>query len=387
MDKLAFVDRLEALKNKAIDLFRGRFGDDPALTVAAPGRVNLIGEHTDYNDGFVFPVAIDRWVVLAVSQSPDASKVWSEGYVAPAVFDAGEESPTTDWARFPSGCAWILRRHGHEVLNINGAVVSDLPTGAGVSSSAALELAFLTAWNSLEELGHDPETLALFGQQCEHEFVGVKCGIMDQLASALGRVGHALLIDTKTLEVSPTPIAPGLQIVLCDTNHPRSLGVTAYNERRRECEEAARDLGVSCLRDATLGDLDGTYPDGGGVKGRRARHVITENERCVHFAKALAADDRSAMGALMRASHESLRDDYEVSCQELDWMAESAWKSAGCVGARMTGAGFGGACVALVESDRLDAFVRDAGKGYVERSNGLEPTFLACRAVDGAGTI
>lgn len=387
VDNLNLVDRLAQLVSRATSLFRENFGDDPSVIAQAPGRVNLIGEHTDYNDGFVFPAAIDRRVVVAAAPSPDASKVWAESYDQPAVFDVDHERAIEGWAKFPSGCAWILERHGHDLTNINAQVVSDLPTGSGVSSSAAIELAFLTTWNAMDGLGLPPLTLALHGQQCEHEFVGVHCGIMDQAASALGKAGQAMLLDTRTLEVEYRPIPAGLEIVLCDTNKKRSLDVSAYNDRRRECQEAARDLGVESLRDATVEQLKGTYAQGTGVKTRRARHVLTENERCVQLAKALAESDKAEIGRLMQASHVSLRDDYEVSCQELDWMAESAWESTGCVGARMTGAGFGGACVALVESDRLDEFLKDAQRGFVDRSNGLEPTFLVCQAADGAGTI
>ncbi len=381
------VADLEKLKESAASLFQERFGEAPALFAYAPGRVNLIGEHTDYNEGFVFPAAIDRHIVVAASWSPDASKVWSEAYGSPAVFKSGQESPMHDWARFPAGCAWTLARAGHTVSDINAAVVSDLPTGAGVSSSAAMELAFLTLWNRLDLLGLESKELALLGQRCEHEFVGVHCGVMDQMASALGRRGCAMLLDTRSLRVEYQPIPDGLEIVLCDTNKARSLDVSAYNQRRAECEQAARELGVDSLRDATLVLLDGTYPQGTGVSYLRARHVLTENERCVRFAKALAEGDLAEIGRLMKASHESLRDDYEVSCAELDWMAEAAWAADGCVGARMTGAGFGGACVALVESDRLDGFLGDAEKGYRERSNGLEPRFLTCQTAEGARTL
>ncbi|MEX2243382.1 MAG: galactokinase [Fimbriimonadaceae bacterium] len=378
-------DSLKVLKDRAVSLFRSKFGNGPEAVVAAPGRVNLIGEHTDYNDGFVFPAAIDRRIVVAASASPDTSKVWTEGSARPAVFDAGWEREAKGWGRFPAGCAWTLLRDGHSVGNINAAVVSDLPSGIGVSSSAAMEMAFLTLWNHLDGLGLDPTHLAKLGQAVEHRFIGVQCGIMDQLASALGREGHAMLLDTRSLLATHVPIPEGMEIVLCDTNKRRALGVTAYNERRAECESAAKSLGVGSLRDATMEMLDGTVPHLGAVIKRRARHVISENERCLRFAQALSDCEEGAIGTLMRASHESLRDDYEVSCPELDWMAESAWSAPGCVGARMTGAGFGGACVALVKSDMLNGFLEEAEKGFREMSNGLEPRFLVCRAAAGAG--
>ena len=378
---------LAGLVERARALFRARFGGEPLLFTAAPGRVNLIGEHTDYNEGFVFPAAIDRHVVVAASPAPDASKVWSESYQEPAVFDAARESPMHGWARFPSGAAWTLARSGHPPTNLNAAVVSDLPRGAGVSSSAAMELAFLTLWNALDGFRIDPMGLAVLGQRTEHEFVGVQCGLMDQMASALGRAGCGMLIDTRSMEVSYRAIPPTLQIVICGTNKQRSLDVSAYNQRRRECEEAARDMGVSSLRDATLSMLDGTFPGVRTVKAKRARHVLKENERCVQFAEALEKGDFERIGGLMKASHESLRDDYEVSCHELDWMAESAWTAQGCVGARMTGAGFGGSCVALVEAGKVRGFFQETERAYMGRSGGLEPTFFACIATDGAHRI
>ena len=385
-DKMTLVRTLQELIQSARAGFRERFGDDLTIVAWAPGRVNLIGEHTDYNEGYVFPAAIDRFVVVAAAPAPDASKAWSAGLPEPAVFDTAAVSPMHGWARFPSGCAWTLLREGRSPTNINAYVASNLPTGTGVSSSAAIELAFLTLWNELDGLGLNPKTLALLGQRCEHEFVGVHCGVMDQMASALGREGCAMLLDTRSLEATYHRIPEGLEIVLCDTNKPRSLDATAYNDRRRECAEAARSMGLRSLRDATMASLDGTFPQKSGVQYLRARHVISENERCLGFAQALEHGDRGEIGRLMRASHESLRDDYQVSCAELDWMAEAAWAARGCVGARMTGAGFGGACVAFVETESLEVFVRDAETGFKSRSDGHEPGFLVCRAAAGAGT-
>ena len=378
---------IEDLVARASAGFRDRFGEEPETLACAPGRINLIGEHTDYNDGYVFPMAIDRHIVVAASSSPDATKVWSESYEEPSVFDTAVVRAGHGWGRFPSGCAWVLGDHGHATDNLNAFVASDLPTGAGVSSSAALELAFLTLWNVRGGLGLTPLELAKLGQECEHRFIGVKCGLMDQMASALGREGHAMLIDTRSNRVEYVPLPWGLTIVLCDTGKPRSLDTSAYNQRRTECEEAARLLGVKSLRDVTPEHLEGTFPQGGGVVYSRARHVVVENQRCVQFASALKDGDLAKLGQLMQASHASLRDDYEVSCPELDAMAEACWESRGCVGARMTGAGFGGACVSLVESERLDAFLGDAEKGYRDRTNGPEPSFLPCQAAQGARVL
>ena len=388
LDRLSGVAGLESLASRARDLFTDRFGASPQVVSAAPGRVNLIGEHTDYNQGFVLPAAIDRHVAVAASRSGSESEVWSEGFEAPALFSVGREQGMAGWARFPSGMAWTLARAGLAVSSdIQAATASDLPAGAGLGSSAAIELAFAVVWNELDGLGLGNKELALLAQRCEHEFIGVMCGAMDQLASALGRRGQAMLLDTRSLTTEYKPIPEGLKIVLCDTGRGRSLGSTAYNERLAECEAICRDLQVQSLRDVTVGRLDGTYGDRNSVKYRRARHVLTENQRCAMFSEALDRSDHGAIGRLMEESHSSLRDDYEVSCAELDAMAESARLAPGCIGARMTGAGFGGACIALVEAGRADEFASLAGAGYRERTAGLEPAFLACIAADGARLI
>jgi galactokinase len=265
-------------------------------------------------------------------------------------------------------------------------VSSDVPIGSGVSSSAAIELAFGVAWNELAGLGLSNIELAKAGQRCENGFIGLQSGIMDQMASAMGRGGHALFLDTRSLEIEYAPIPHGLTIVICDTGKPRALTDSAYNERRAQCEAASVAMGVATLRDATLADLEAQRPVMDPVIYRRAKHVITENARCQDFKKVLDAGDIEAIGVLMRASHESLRDDYEVSSPELDAMAEAAWVAPGCVGARMTGAGFGGACVALVREDLLAQFVQSASVAYTASSS-LAGQFLPCKAVDGARAL
>ncbi|MCH8978955.1 MAG: galactokinase [Armatimonadetes bacterium] len=379
---------LESLVSRARGLFSERFGGSPEVVSVAPGRVNLIGEHTDYNEGFVFPAAIDRHVVVAARRADSASEVWSEGFKEAARFSVGEEREMAGWARFPCGVAWTLVRAGFEVRSeIEAVVASDLPVGSGLGSSAAIELAFAGLWNELDGLGLGGKELALLAQRCEHEFIGVKCGVMDQLASSLGRQGQAMLLDSRSLEVEYKPIPKGINIVLCDTGKGRSLGSTAYNERLAECQAVCRDLQVQSLRDATLDRLRGTYEDRSSVKYRRARHVLTENQRCVMFSEALDRSNYGAIGRLMEESHSSLRDDYEVSCAELDAMAESARLAPGCIGARMTGAGFGGACIALVEAGKAEEFASAAGAGYRKRTDGFEPAFLTCTAADGARLI
>jgi galactokinase len=269
---------------------------------------------------------------------------------------------------------------------LKAVVTSTVPIGSGVSSSAALEMAFGVVWRSLADLDIANPELARLGQLCENRFVGVNSGIMDQMASAMGRDGAAMFLDTRTLHIEYAPVPRDLAIVLCDTLKPRALTASAYNERRSQCEEAARIMGVSALRDADLDTLSAAKDSLGELAYRRARHVISENERCVQFKQALASEDRERIYRLMRDSHESLKEDYEVSCPELDAMAESAWGAYGCVGARMTGAGFGGACVALVESAKLDAFVSELLSAY-DRRTGLGGEAMPCKPVRGAHVI
>ena len=367
-------------------LFRERFGSSPTVVAVAPGRVNLIGEHTDYNDGFVFPVAIDREVWVAAMPNDGDSVLWSREMGEAPRFDVQTVEPGVPvaWAKYPAGTGWVLRE-GHVLPNLKAAVASDVPMGSGVSSSAALEMAFAVLWNRLGDLGLGNSELAKRAQRAENRFVGVNCGIMDQMASAMGRADSALFLDTRSLEIRYAPIPKQLSIVLCDTGKPRALTESAYNERRLQCESAARKLGVPALRDTDLDALEraqGLDP----VEFRRARHVVTENARCESFLEALNAGDLEGVGYLMRESHQSLRDDYEVSCAELDAMAEAAWSSPGCVGARMTGAGFGGACVALVRESEVGAFQRAVLHAFAV-STGREGNAMVCRAVDGARVL
>jgi galactokinase len=278
--------------------------------------------------------------------------------------------------------AWALRDRG-PIPNVQAVVSSEVPIGSGVSSSAALEMGFGVLYSELAGIALEGKELARLGQKDENEFVGVKTGIMDQMASAMGRRGHAMFLDTRSLEIQYAPIPDELVIMLCDTKTPRSLTTSAYNERRSQCERAARILDVKALRDATLDKLESHKNLMSVTDYRRAKHVITENDRCRKFLAALKSNQISELGPLMQLSHESLRDDYEVSSRELDLMAEASWKAPGCVGARMTGAGFGGACVALVEKKEADAFVNQVNLAY-EKASGLKGEILRCLSVDGA---
>lgn len=368
----------------AIDLFHARFGGEPTLRARAPGRVNLIGEHTDYQGGFVFPIAIDREIEVVARPTDGPTRLVSDRTGDGAPFDARTAEPGTveGWAKYVAATAWAMRRE-HPVTNIEAAVVSTVPMGSGVSSSAALEISFAHLFARLA--GREPEAkpLALHAQYGENEFVGNKCGIMDQTASAAGVEGHALFIDTASLEISPAPLPPGTVVVLLDTGVARAADDWRhYNARRAACERASRALGVKWLRDAGPEDVRAKAWMLGPETARRALHVTGENARCLAFRDALAASNADLAGTLMRASHESLRDDYAVSTPELDAMAESAWASPGVVGARLTGAGFGGACVALVREESVAEFQKAVLQNYQVRTN-REGTAMVCRAVQG----
>jgi len=366
--------------------FFDRFGYDPAVIATAPGRVNLIGEHTDYNDGFVFPAAIDRGLMLAASIREPQSDLLSAQLGEGEAFEITKTFPgfTTSWSQYPAGMGWAIQEYTEQQLpNLNAYVDSFIPIGSGVSSSAAIELAFGVVWSFLAKLALDNRELAKLGQICENKFVGVNSGIMDQMACALGKENNAIFLDTRTLEIEYVPVPENLAVVLCDTKKARALTSSAYNERRSQCEEACAAMGISKLRDADLRMLYSVKSRLSDVVYRRAKHVITENDRCIQFKGALNRGDLDTIGLLMKDSHNSLRFDYEVSCEELDTMAQAAWAAPGCVGARMTGAGFGGACVALVEAEKVSEFTKSVLDIY-NLATGLHGEVMACRIVDGA---
>jgi galactokinase len=335
----------------AVRLFGSRFGGAPEGVWRAPGRVNFIGEHTDYNDGFALPFAIGPGVCVAAAARED-------GLVALSSRQYGEEVVTVSpgalapggvagWAAYPAGVAWALRSAGHRVGGASLAVDADLPAGAGLSSSAALECATGLALAELYRLAVTRQELAAFGRRAENDFVGVPTGLMDQLAVLLGQAGHALLLDCRTGTGTPVPLDPagaGLALLVIDTRARHELTDGGYAARRRACEDAARALGVRSLRDvASVGDL-GRLTD--PMLRRRARHVVSENRRVLEVAGLLRAGQLGRVGSLLTASHASLRDDFEVSWPEADAAVEAALQ-AGALGARMTGGGFGGSVIAL----------------------------------------
>jgi galactokinase len=372
-------------RERVVREFAARHGAPAAFIARGPGRVNLIGDHTDYNDGFVLPMAIDRAVWIALRPRRDGQVVvYSVDFGETREFDSADEARRDDgWVEYIRGVAWALGQSGRPVCGWDGVTMGDVPVGAGLSSSAALELAAARAFAASCSATWEPAEMALLAQRAENEWVGVNCGIMDQLISATGEAGHAMLIDCRSLETRAVPLPRGATVVILDTATRRGLVGTAYNERRSQCEAAAAVFGVPALRDVDLATFERRGPELNSVTRRRARHVITENARVLDAAEALTAGDVHTVGRLMTASHESLRDDFEVSRDELDIMADLASALPGCYGARMTGAGFGGCAVALVDGALASAFSCDVAQEY-ERATGLRPAIYVCTAAQGA---
>jgi galactokinase len=372
-------------RQRVIEAFRSWFGEAPAALVRAPGRVNLIGEHTDYNDGFVLPLAIDRVVWIALRpREDDRVQVQSLDYGEVGSFALSDfQLRSRGWLRYLQAVAWALGESGHRLRGWEGVFAGDVPIGAGLSSSAALELATARAFCAVAAIAWDPRTMAVLSQKAENQWVGVNCGVMDQMISAAGTAGHALLIDCRSLAAQAVPMPEGTAVVVMDTATRRGLVDSAYNERRRQCEDAARFFGVPALRDVEPVEWKARSQRLDPQSRMRARHVITENARTQAAAEALRQGDPRRVGELMDLSHASLRDDFEVSCDELDRMVEAAREHPGCYGARMTGAGFGGCAVALVDQAAAEGFVCETAERY-RTATGLRPTLYVCRASQGA---
>jgi galactokinase len=325
----------------------------------APGRVNLIGEHTDYNDGYVLPFALPQVTAAAALPADGEWTVCSEGHDGAVSFgpDALKPGGVTDWAAYVAGVAWALRDSGSPISPARIAIASDVPVGAGLSSSAAIECAVMAALCDLDGASIPDQSRVRLAQRAENEFVGAPTGIMDQSASTLSRTGHALFLDCRTLDVEHIPFdvaAAGLAVLVVNTNAPHRHVDGEYADRRAVCEAAARTLGVRALRDVSVADLPGVVSRLDEVAGRRVRHIVTENQRVLDTVDLLRAGDIAAIGPLMTASHESMRDDFEITVPEVD-TAVSAALGAGAYGARMTGGGFGGCVLALVDGSRADA--------------------------------
>ena len=371
--------------------FTKLFSAPPDHIFRAPGRVNLIGEHTDYNDGFVLPIAIDREVLIAARKRDDhmVRMVALDFADARAEFSLDapiEHDAKQKWSNYIRGVAWALQQRGLKLSGVDLAIHSNVPVASGLSSSAALEVCAATMFREICGLEIGDLEIVRLCQRAENEFVGVKSGIMDQFISALAQENSALLIDCRDLSYQSVPLPSGVRFVVCDTSKRRGLVDSEYNTRRSECEQAARFFGVRALRDVTLAEFSQREKDLPPIVAKRARHIITENARVLKAVDAAKRDDLATFGALMNASHESLRADYQVSCAELDTMVEIARQQPGCLGARLTGAGFGGCTVNLVKDESVDAFVVNVAREY-QHQTGLTPQIYACRAMPGAGII
>ncbi len=378
--------------------FRAQFGGPPQVLVRAPGRVNLIGEHTDYTEGFVLPVTINRAVWVALRPRTDGRfRLYSQNFGA-TVERAGNPEPLVagqhpEWQDYVLGAAWALREHGHRVDGFDAMIAGDVPLGAGLSSSAALCVAVCFALARAFALPIDVRRLAFYARRVETGYIGVQCGIMDQMAAAMGLAGHALLIDCRTTEARPVWLgleARGIAIVVADSALPRTLAASAYNQRVAECitaTDAARRLfparAIATLRDLQEDDLPALARALPETLFRRARHIVTENGRVQTAVAVLGHGDVTALGGLLNSSHVSLRDDYAVSTPELDRLVTLARAVPGVLGARLTGAGFGGCTVNLVERTALAAFQERVIDRY-RAETGRPATMLVCRSANGA---
>lgn len=389
-----------SLHETVVTKFEECFGEPPAHVVRAPGRVNLLGEHVDYNDGFVLPAAIDRatWLAFSPNDSDQTTLTaldLSEGVsFAPATLPAKTDiagNPLPGWAFYPAGVMWALKEAGLATPALRGVYASNVPQGSGLSSSASVEMAFALAWQTLGGWQRSPMERALLGQKAENQYVGVNCGIMDQFASACGAQDRLLYLDCRSLEWQTLPLPNDIAIVIADTKMRRTLTSGEYNKRRLDCEEAVRILnaklpGIKSLRDLSVETFNQYATELPERVEKRARHVVEEIERSARAMPFLEQGDMVEFGELLNQCHVSLRDLYEVSIPELDIMVKVAQSLPGCYGARLTGAGFGGCTVNLVARGQADAFSNALAAGY-EDETGFPPEIYICSASKGAELI
>ena len=370
--------------------FKSYFNSESEIIVRAPGRVNLIGEHTDYNDGFVLPMAIDHAVWLALRPRDDRTvRLFSLDLEADSAFELDSLTKGSDWIEYPKSIAYELMKAGYELRGFDAVMTGDVPRGAGLSSSAAVELAVARAFAAVSGIEWDAPKMAKLSQKAENEWVGVNCGIMDQMASAACKEGHALFLDCRSLEIQHAPLPQGVSIVILDTSTRRGLVGSAYNERRNQCEEAARWFDVKALRDVSVEEFERKTKEEKGlseVSLKRARHIVTENTRVLEAVKVMKDGNVKRLGELFNASHDSLRDDFEVTNDALNIMVDCAREQASCYGARMTGAGFGGCAVALVKEENASEFVNAVSEAYRQRSN-MEAAVYVCKPSEGASLV
>ena len=387
------IMELSELAARVAEKFMKTYGRPPRWIVAAPGRVNIIGEHTDYNDGFVLPMAIDRYAVMAADRSTDGSiQIQDATGVEPTLIDlsAPVRPGLPKWGNYPRGVIAGCLARGLNPGGLDVLLDSNVPLGGGLSSSAALEVCTATLIVAVTGKKINPVEKALLCQRAEHEFAGVPCGIMDQFISVMGRENHLLLLDCRSCETELVPMTdPSVVFLIINTNVKHELGSGEYAKRRAECETAAKILGMDSLRDATISALESAKNKMDDVLFRRTRHVIGEIERTVQAAKEIRAAHWPGAGQLMYASHASLRDDYEVSCRELDAVVEIAktiGNKGGIYGCRMTGGGFGGCCVALVKTEMVEAISKQIAADY-KRKTKIEATIFISRPAAGATII
>lgn len=385
--------RFEDVIQKLRSTFQAQFEGECRI-FRAPGRVNLIGEHTDYNDGFVLPAAIglDTWVAAAPVDSGELV-IYSAQQRQMVKFLASESAPQPrrDWTDYIRGVKAELQRIGIANRGVNMLVDGNVPIGAGLSSSAAIEVASALALVDAAQAELDSVAMARLCQRAENEFVGARCGIMDQFTCLHGQRGHAILLDCRSLEYRPLPLPARLKLVICNTMVKHSLAAGEYNARRAECEECVTELsrmrpGISALRDVSETELPAGMAKLPERLGRRLRHVISENARVLRAGEALRSGDMERFGELMYESHASLRDDFQVSCRELDVMVELAKALPGTIGARMTGGGFGGCTINVVEEEAVDEFVARVSRGY-EQATGIKPEIYVTQANEGAARV
>jgi galactokinase len=373
--------------------FKRVFGSQPRI-FRAPGRVNLIGEHTDYNDGFVMPAALGFSTFVAIAPRLDRKLVIrSEEFPGNFEFDLDDlpGKRTGAWCDYVLGVAWVLERQGHKLAGANLLVHGKVPIGAGLSSSAALEVSSALAFLSLSNIQLPPPDVAKLCRAAENNFVGAKVGIMDQFVSCMGKAGHAFLLDCRSLDFRFVPIPAGLRLVVCNTMVKHDLATGAYNTRREECEEGVRafakwDSAIRALRDVSIEMLDQHANDLSATIWKRCSHVVRENQRTLDAAEALTRGELVKVGKLMRESHNSLRDLYEVSCRELDIMVDAAEGLPGFCGGRMTGGGFGGCTVNFVRQENAEDFAKRIAERYRE-ATGILPQVYLCSAEDGAQAL
>lgn len=381
-----------AMKQQLTHLFESKWGAKPEHFYQAPGRVNLIGEHTDYNDGFVLPCAINHQTMIAATPRDDQKLMVSAANFDGQLSEFNLELPVkasseATWSNYIRGVATALLERGMPLRGANIAIIGNVPQGAGLSSSACLEVCAGLALSRLAGLNVSLKELALIGQEAENNYVGVNCGIMDQMVSACGEKGHAMLLDCRSLETRSVKIPEGAAIVIINSNKKRGLVDSEYNTRRQQCEAVARHFGVKALRDVSVEMLEARKHKLDEVSYRRARHVVTENNRTLEAAEVMPEGNLKRMGILMAESHASMRDDFEITVPAIDTIVEIVKGVIGeDGGVRMTGGGFGGCVVSLVPEEKVAAIKQAMERGY-EKQTGLKADIYVCKASQGASSI